>query len=232
MFPSERDINNFPSCCHSRENSYLKIWHVTRHFLETAPCRSLNLEILMSNIMTAQSTWSTAAAQICYDRLPCREITFSRECKLAFKERDSCYINRALHMTSLTGNTLRIRFNSLRVRFFTKRLHMSTKREGSRGRWQRRRRVVCFTQNKGETKNSNYWCQSRNCLIAFFFIPVLKLPAVPRGWISNLYVPVMIALNFAQRHRHFTSVTSQALTLFFIWLANEEDFLCYNTSWF
>ena len=146
MFPPERDINNFPSCCHSRENNYLTIWHVSRHFLETALCRSLNLEILMSNIMTAQTNQSTAAAQMCYDCLPCRETTFSRECKLAFKERDSCYINWALHMTSLTGNTLRIRFNSLRVRFFTKRLLMSTKREGSRGKWQRRRLITDVNQ--------------------------------------------------------------------------------------
>ena len=32
-------------------------------------------------------------------------------------------------MTSLTGNTLRIRFNSLRVGFFKKRLNLSAKEE-------------------------------------------------------------------------------------------------------
>ena len=56
-------------------------------------------------------------------------------------------------MTSSTANTLRIKFNALRVSFFKKRLHLSAKREGSGWRRQRRGRVVCFSQNKGETKN-------------------------------------------------------------------------------
>ena len=51
----------------------------------------------------------------------------------------------------------------------------------------------------------------------------------------NLYVLFMIALNFpspARRHLHSISVTSTAHTLFFIWLANEEEFLWYYTSCF
>jgi len=40
----------------------------------------------------------------------------------------------------------------------------------------------------------------------------------------NLYVPFMIALNFAQRIWHSLSVTSLAYTLFFTWFANEEKF--------
>ena len=79
-------------------------------------------------------------------------------------------------MTSWTANTWRTRFNSLRVSFCKKLLHLSAKREGSGWRQQRRWHVVCFSQNKGETKTSNQWCQSRNCLIAFLFIPVLKTP--------------------------------------------------------
>ena len=153
MFPPERDINNFPSCCHSRENNYLTIWHVSRHFfgdrsLSKFKFRNFNVQ---SND-NANHLINGCRANVLWLFTLQRDHVFSRIQLLAFKERDSCYINRALHMTSLTGNTLRIRFNSLRVRFFTKRLLMSTKREGSRGRWQRRRRVVCFTQNKGETK--------------------------------------------------------------------------------
>ena len=68
------------------------------------------------------------------------------------KETPSCYINRALDMTSSTADTLRIKFNSMRGSFFKKRLHLSAKREGSGWRRQRRGRVVCFSQNKADTK--------------------------------------------------------------------------------
>ena len=85
-------------------------------------------------------------------------------------------------MTSSTANTWRTRFNSLRVSFCKKLLHLSAKREESGWRQQRRWHVVCFSQNKGETKTSNQWCQSRNCLIAFLFIPFLKTPTSSEGY--------------------------------------------------
>ena len=175
MLPRECGINVFPSCCHSHENNDLTIWHVSRHFLATAPCRSLNLVILMSNIMTAKTTKSTAAVQMCYDCLPCREITFSRVPKSAFKERDSCYINRALYMTFSMVNTLRIRFNSRTVSFFKKRLHLSAKERRILVET-RRGRVVCFSQNKGETKKSKLMMSIKGLLNCFLILPFLKPP--------------------------------------------------------
>ena len=48
---------------------------------------------------------------MCYDCLSRGKIKFSRVSKSAFEEKDPW----ALHMTSSTANTLKIRLNSLRV---------------------------------------------------------------------------------------------------------------------
>ena len=51
--------------------------------------------------------------------------------------------------------------------------------------------------------------------------------------VGSLYLSMIIALNFTPRHGHFISFTSPAATLFFISLADEEEFLEYYTfPWF
>ena len=98
--------------------------------------------------------------------LPWRKIKLSELFKLAFEEK----VPWALHMTSSTACTLRIRSNSLRVSF-RRRLHL-TKREGSQVEAWGKKHVVCFSQNNRETKMSKLMMSFKerlNCFLIYLF---------------------------------------------------------------
>ena len=81
----------------------------------------------------------------------------------------------SIHMTFLTADIIWIRLKL--PSYESQCFHLSRKRAGPGWRSERRERLVCLHKLIMKLKSIKYWFQTKNCSIAFLFIPFLKTPA-------------------------------------------------------